>query len=86
MKKYQQGEIGELAIIRICHMTPGWHRVKVMSMRDLLSMIVECIMLILPVGMQVVNTEHGMPKGVNMWNYKRSLVGTMSRNFSKNGV
>ena len=44
MKEYiQQGEIGELAIIRICHMTPAWHQVKVMNMRDLLSMIVECI-------------------------------------------
>lgn len=62
MKEYiQKGEIGELAIIRICHMTPGlapgegheyegtWH-----------SMIAECTMWTLPVGMPDAITGHGM--------------------------
>ena len=48
MKEYiQKGEIGELAIIR---------------MKDRLSTIAECIMLILSAGTLKVNIEHGMPK------------------------
>ena len=45
MKEYiRQGEIGELAIIRICHMTPGLAPGEGMNMKVLLSMIVACIM------------------------------------------
>lgn len=63
MKEYiQKGEIGELAIIRICHMTPGLARVKDTNMKALLSMIVECIMLTSFAGMPKVNIEHGMHK------------------------
>lgn len=39
-----QGEIGELAILRICHMTPGLAREKVTNMKAPPSMTAECIM------------------------------------------
>ena len=41
---YPAREIGELAIIRICHMTPGLAPGEGHEYEDLLSMIVECTM------------------------------------------
>ena len=63
MKEYiQKGEIGELAIIRICHMTPGLapgegHEYEGPAFHD-----VECIMWTSFAGMPKVNIEHGMHK------------------------
>lgn len=56
----RRGEIGDLAIIRICHMTPGWLRVKVMNMKVRLFMIAECIMWTFPGGMPDASIRHGM--------------------------
>ena len=71
MKEYiQQGEIGELAIIRICHMTPGLapgegHEYEGPAFHD-------CGMHYVDIARWYANSEYKTwhAQGVNMWNYK----------------
>ncbi len=43
MKQFiEEGEIGELAILRICHMTRDWHQAKDTSTKALLITIAAC--------------------------------------------
>ena len=62
------GEIGELAIIRVCHMTPGLAPGEAIGLKDLYSMIAGCIMWTLPAGTEVLKTWHA--QAIRMWNYE----------------
>ena len=71
MKEYiRQGEIGELAIIRICHMTPGLapgegHEYEGPAFHD-------CGMHYVDIARSYAGCEYRTwnAQGVNMWNYK----------------
>lgn len=54
------GEIGELAIIRVCHMTPGLRLAKATNTKGLRSTTAECTMWTSRAGMRSPNSRPGM--------------------------
>ena len=81
MKQYvDEGELGELAIIRVCHMTPGLapgegHEYEGPAFHD-------CGMHYVDITRWYAGSEYKTwhAQGVRMWSYKRPVVDTMPGN------
>ena len=70
MKQFiDEGEIGELAILRICHMTPGLRRARDTNMR---SRYHDCGMHYIDIARWYADSEYKTwhAQGMRMWDYK----------------